>query len=123
MKLVINTQYMENYGAHDWDGKGECPQYWKMKGGSSYVVEDVEYSVRPTDEFFDKKIRDIVDNIIGPKIERNNEYCREYILGYSIEDNGWVSEFEQSQMEYEGFVQFPEPRITIDGDLVPKEIA
>jgi hypothetical protein len=23
--LVIRTQYHENYGAHDWDGTGECP--------------------------------------------------------------------------------------------------
>ena len=38
MKLVIHTQFKENYGAHDWDGR-ECPQYWKFKGGSTYVVE------------------------------------------------------------------------------------
>ena len=31
--LVIRTQIHENYGAHDWDGTGECPQYWKAKGG------------------------------------------------------------------------------------------
>ena len=37
-KLVINTQHKENYGAHDWDGKGECPQYWKFKGGTTYVL-------------------------------------------------------------------------------------
>jgi hypothetical protein len=41
MKLVIATQYEENYGAHDWDGVGECPQYWKMKGGSTFVVENL----------------------------------------------------------------------------------
>ena len=23
--LVIHTQYKENYGFPDWDGKGECP--------------------------------------------------------------------------------------------------
>ena len=37
MKLLITTQNYENYGAHDWDGVGECPQYWKAKGGSDYV--------------------------------------------------------------------------------------
>ena len=42
MKLVIHTQIKENYGAHDWDGKGECPQGWKFKGGNTYVVEDVD---------------------------------------------------------------------------------
>ena len=31
MKLVIQTQYKENYGYHDWDGKGECPQYWDSR--------------------------------------------------------------------------------------------
>jgi hypothetical protein len=39
MKLVISTQVYENYGAHDWDGTGECPQYWKAKGGSDYVIK------------------------------------------------------------------------------------
>jgi hypothetical protein len=40
MKLLITTQNLENYGAHDWDGVGECPQYWKAKGGSDYVVKN-----------------------------------------------------------------------------------
>jgi hypothetical protein len=34
----VCTQVQENYGAHDWDGKGECPQYWKFKGGNEYKV-------------------------------------------------------------------------------------
>jgi len=41
MKLAIYTQVHENYGAHDWDGRGECPQYWKPKGGEVYVVENL----------------------------------------------------------------------------------
>ena len=39
--LVILTQYKENYGAPDWDGKGECPRYWKFKGGSTYFVTNL----------------------------------------------------------------------------------
>ena len=39
MKAVIQTQIRENYGAHDWDGVGECPQYWKMKGGNTYIID------------------------------------------------------------------------------------
>ena len=38
IRVVIATQYLENYGAHDWDGEGVCPQYWKPKGGSTYIV-------------------------------------------------------------------------------------
>lgn len=41
MKIVIYSQYQENYGAHDWDGTGECPQHWKMKGGGIYVVPNL----------------------------------------------------------------------------------
>lgn len=36
--IVASFQYCENYGAHDWDGKGECPQYWKYKGGADEVI-------------------------------------------------------------------------------------
>ena len=39
--LVIWTQYRENYGAHTWDGEGDCPQHWKNKGGGTYVFENV----------------------------------------------------------------------------------
>ena len=35
---LITTQYREKYGAHDWDGTGECPQYWKNKGGVDYMI-------------------------------------------------------------------------------------
>ena len=40
-KLLITTQTYENYGAHDWDGVGQCPQYWKAKGGSDYVIKKI----------------------------------------------------------------------------------
>ena len=38
MITTISTQYCENYGAHTWDEKGECPQHWKNKGGETYVL-------------------------------------------------------------------------------------
>ncbi len=31
-------QYSENYGAHDWNGEGACPQYWKAKGSATTLV-------------------------------------------------------------------------------------
>ena len=36
----IFTQIHENYGAHDWDGKGECPNRWKAKGGTTYILAE-----------------------------------------------------------------------------------
>jgi hypothetical protein len=36
--LQITAQYEENYGAHSWDGQGECPQHWKPKGGQMFTL-------------------------------------------------------------------------------------
>ena len=52
MKYVVHTQFRENYGAHDWDGTGECPQYWKSKGGNTYVVE-VNLEQAQTESFYE----------------------------------------------------------------------
>jgi len=37
-RVIMQTQHLENYGAHDWDGKSDCPQYWKMKGGYEHLI-------------------------------------------------------------------------------------
>lgn len=36
--VIISAQYKENYGAHDWDGIGACPQHWKNKGGFQFTL-------------------------------------------------------------------------------------
>lgn len=99
MMLVIRTQFMENYGAHDWDGEGECPQYWKMKGGSEYKVTNVPLNI------------DYQEVVSMANVEKNNEYVREYILDWSIEDDSYLSWFEKSQLEYDGEVACPEPTV------------
>lgn len=38
VQIVVGGDYRENYGAHAWDGKGECPQYWKCKGSFTQIV-------------------------------------------------------------------------------------
>lgn len=97
--LVIRTQFMENYGAHDWDGEGACPQYWKMKGGSEYKVTNVPLNI------------DYQEVVSMANVEKNNDYVREYILDWSIEDDSYQSWFEKSQMEYDGKVVCPEPTV------------
>jgi len=99
MMLVIRTQYMENYGAHDWDGKGECPQYWKMKGGSEYKITGVPLNI------------DHAEVVAAADIEKSNEYCREYILDWSVESDDYLSWFEKSQLEYDGAIACREPEI------------
>jgi hypothetical protein len=109
MKLYIFTQDMENYGAHDWDGKGECPQYWKAKGGTDYIV-DVE-GFRWDEEFAEKKLRMIVDELRFI-IEENSDYYSSSIIGYQAVEDDFLTEFEQSQMDYEGNVRYPAMRKT-----------
>ena len=81
MKLVIQTQIKENYGAHDWDGKGECPQYWKFKGGNTYVVENITPKQA-------EKINDGGIPTLKGLIEESNESWQEYILGWDLEHDG-----------------------------------
>lgn len=43
--IVVELQYVENYGAHEWvegESEGECPQRWKFKGGKTILVHNVE---------------------------------------------------------------------------------
>jgi len=41
--FVVTTQILENYGAHSEDGKFSSGNaYWKMKGGTDYIVRDVD---------------------------------------------------------------------------------
>lgn len=78
MKLVINTQHRENYGAHDWDGKGECPQYWKYKGGETYVVDGVTIEQAMSKEYYDMVIS---------HIEYSSECWEEYVIGSELVDD------------------------------------
>jgi hypothetical protein len=102
MMLVIRTQFMENYGAHDWDGKGQCPQYWKMKGGSEYKITNVPLNI------------DYQEVVSMANVERDNEYCREYILDWSMEADDYLSWFEKSQLEFDGEILYKEPTINYE---------
>ena len=96
-KLLITTQVYENYGAHDWDGQGECPQYWKAKGGNDYVVKKF------------KDLNKVTETVMAlrSQIECDNEGFRESIIGWEIVGDKYLTEFEQSQLDYEGKIRFP----------------
>ena len=95
-KLLITTQVYENYGAHDWDGGGECPQYWKAKGGSDYVVKKINVN----------KVTETVMALRG-QIEQDNQGFREHIIGWEVVANDYLTQFEKDQLEYEGKIRFP----------------
>lgn len=106
MMLVIQTQTQENYGAHDWDGVGACPQYWKMKGGREYKVIGMPLNIA----------YDEVVEMVRSDIEENSDYYRVDIIGWSVESDDYLSWFEKSQLDYEGEITCKEPTIEY-GDL------
>ena len=77
MKLVIHTQFRENYGAHDWDGKGLCPQYWKNKGGDTYVIECTLQQAMDAGFYA----------AVGRCIAHRSDYSEEYIIGENLVDD------------------------------------
>ena len=107
MMLVITTQLQENYGAHDWDGEGACPQHWKMKGGSEYKILGIPADCDP----------DEIAEIVRTEIEENNDHFRVTIVGYGLEADDYLSWFEKSQLEYDGVIACKEPVIDYS-DLV-----
>ena len=90
-KLLIQTQVYENYGTAD-------EPYWKPKGGSDYVVKKFRGGEAAATE--------AVMGLRG-QIECDNEGYREYILGWSIVGDKYLTEFEQSQLDYEGSIRYP----------------
>jgi hypothetical protein len=105
LKLVITTQYHENYGAHDWDGEGDCPQYWKPKGGISYFVP-IGNSIN------DSELDELVKKA-SAQVTRFNDYVEEYVINVTIERDDYLTPFEKEQLEYDGEIKFPARRIEV----------
>ena len=96
-KLLITTQVYENYGAHDWNGKNECPQYWKAKGGSDYVVKKFKGSHADAT---------LAVMALRTQVECDNDHFREQIIDFRIVADNYLTEFEQSQLDYEGKIRY-----------------
>lgn len=98
MMLVIATQDYENYAAHTgFDGTF----HWKAKGGSMYKVTGIPADADPAE----------IVEMVRSDIERNDEYFQTSIIGYGVQSDDYLSDFEQSQLEYEGSITYPEPVI------------
>jgi hypothetical protein len=111
MKLHIVCQYSENYGAHDWDGQGECPQRWKMKGGEDYFY--------PLGKFgrSEEALTELV-MALRPQIEWSNEGSSQQIVGWGVVADDYMTEFEKSQLEWEGSITYPAKVLALDPELV-----
>lgn len=93
--LVIETQVYENYG-----------NQWKAKGGNTYKILNVPH-------------QDFEAVINAAAIGYKNEFSEEYVIGWSVENDDYLSRDEELQLEYEGRITFDCPTIEY-ADLVEK---
>ena len=107
-KLLITTQYCENYGSPE-------EPYWKMKGGSDYVVLGLDFDADY--EWAEARVERILDQV-RDQVEVSNPVCEEYILGWEIVADDYLTEYERSQLEYDGKIQFPSKVINLPEEVV-----
>ncbi len=103
MKIVVQTQCRENYAAHDWDGTGECPNYWKSKGGEVYVVPNVTVEKAADKSFW---------NSISNAVTHSSDYSEEYVIGMELVDD--------IDFDVKKFVPEWDNPIYLDSDLEPE---
>jgi hypothetical protein len=111
LKLLITTQTQENYGAHDWDGEGAVPQYWKFKGGQDYKYDLGKYG--RSEEALTELVMALRD-----QIEEDNDYFRNHIIDWTVVADDYLTEFERSQLEYDGSITYPATVLTLEEEAV-----
>ena len=89
-KLLIQTQVYENYG-------DALKPYWKAKGGGDYVVKKFKDFNRVTETVM----------ALRSQIEQDNEFFQETVIGWEVVADDYLTEFERSQLEYEGKITYP----------------
>jgi hypothetical protein len=89
MKLIIQTQIYENYGTR-----------WKPKGGTTYQILNVPKNI---------DLEALVHCAVG--IEVDNDIVREEVIDWYPESDDYITDSEQCQIEFEGKVIFPDPRM------------
>jgi len=105
-RLIVHTQIHENYGAHDWDGKGECPQYWKAKGGQDYLITEVSVEEAMMGPHY---LQILVDNQKST-IECDDHSWQESIINWGLYWEGELTYDEQMYADFgEDYSQVVKP--------------
>ena len=95
-KLLITTQVLENYGSLHHP-------FWKAKGGSDYVVKNFR-------DF--NRVNEVV-MALRSQIEIDNPFCQEYIAGWEVVADDYLTEFERSQLQFEDKVSYAPRELTL----------
>lgn len=90
MKIIITTQFCENYGSpHN--------PYWKMKGGNDYFIKNVADDAEALAKML----------LAKDMVEHDGDYTKEYIIGWELVNDDYVTQFEQHQLEFDGKITYP----------------
>ena len=98
MKLLITTQVYENYAWREDGsiGKGD-DAYWKAKGGDEYVLRGIKTAQEATTAVM----------ALREEIERADDYVVETIIDYQLVGDDYLTEYERSQLEFDGKILYP----------------
>jgi hypothetical protein len=78
-----------------------------MKGGNDYMF-DLGSSGRS-----EEALNELAE-IFRKQIEESNEGYREYIVGYGQVEDAFLTDFERSQLEYDGEIAYPARQLTLE---------
>ena len=95
-KLLIVTQVLENYGSED-------NPFWKAKGSSEYVIKN----------FTAFTAVNATVQSLRSQIEIDNPLYSEYIVSWEVVADDYLTDFERSQLAYEGRIDFPAQELRI----------
>lgn len=91
MKLVVKTQYYENYG-------DEVNPRFKPKGGCDYIAAHLPYT--KVIELGEAGLLTIVNK--AAKVFVDNPYVHEYIVDWELLEDDQHTDDELMQLEYDG---------------------
>lgn len=91
MKIIITTQYLENYGT-------DTEPYWKAKGGDDYVILGVD----PL-----KTAPGLLVEQVRSQIEYHGDMSQEYIVDWNLVPDHQLTDYEQDQLAFDGEIRYP----------------
>ena len=91
MKILITTQYRENYGT-------ESDPYWKNKGGDEYYILNVD-PLKTAPGLLVEQVRD--------RVEYTNPRSEESILDWQLVPDDFQTDFERDQLLFDGEIRYP----------------
>jgi len=68
-----------------------------MKGGNDYVVKNIADDAEALAKML----------LAKDMIEHDNDYTKEYIIGWELVNDDYVTQFEQQQLEFDGKITYP----------------